>query len=257
MARIHRQGASQVGALLHAARQLVRVVVLEPVEPDPSQPLAGDRQGLRARHLQALQTVGDVAERGAPGQERRGLEDQRSVPARSGHRAPGDEDRAPCWREESIDEVEKRCLAAPGRAHDRDELIRSDGEVDLVQYACGLPESWLDEVLADAAGFYPRQVRGEGCGGAPGRYHRDAWGRGPPGIQAGLDAGQGLVAEHAEDGDQTDADEHLFDLECRARPGDEKAKPGGGDDELAHHHADQGAPDPEPESGDDEWQAAW
>ena len=170
---------SQVGALLHAARQLVRVVVLEAVEPDPSQPLAGDRQGLRARHLQALQTVGDVdrawcARAGVPGPGRPAL-------GPGPVRTPGARRRGP--RPVLAGRVHRRggeALSSPYPVGPTTATNSFEATVKLTSSSTRVdcPSRWLDEVLADAPGFYPREVRGEGCGGAPGRYHRDAWGRG-------------------------------------------------------------------------------
>jgi hypothetical protein len=110
-ALVHQQHARPVGqrardrgALLHAARQLLRVVLLEARQPDLGDEAVGHLELMRARQAALAQPEADVVEHGQPGEERVALEHHAAVGpgavdapaveqhlARGGHIQPGDD----------------------------------------------------------------------------------------------------------------------------------------------------------------------
>src|SRR2546426_3729625 len=73
-------------ALLHAARKLARVALLEAFEVHEAHVLLDDAVALGARHAFLVQAVGDVRAHGEPGKERIALEHDAAVGTRSGDR---------------------------------------------------------------------------------------------------------------------------------------------------------------------------
>src|SRR5215204_5658354 len=116
--------ARDADALLHAARELVRVAAGRVPEAGEVEELAGNPLALRSRHAAHLGTEGDILEHGLPGEEREGLEDDAAVRPRPGDRTVADADLAGGRRDEACDHVEDRALAAAGGTDDRDELAR-------------------------------------------------------------------------------------------------------------------------------------
>ncbi len=131
------QGARDGNALLLAARELVREVVLPVHQPDLFEPLARDRG--RVLSPRSVCPELHVLERGQPREEVEGLEDETrgvaavrgQVAARgTGDRLPSDAYLAARRNIQASDKVQQCGLAAArGTQHD-DELAGMDGQVD-------------------------------------------------------------------------------------------------------------------------------
>ena len=123
----------EIDPLLHAAAQLQGIGVLEAGEPDQLDLLlrALDRLLLRERAL-GFDTEDDVAEDRAPRQQAGLLEHHRPVRTGCVDLAAVEREAAARDRDEPVDGVQERRLAAAGRPHDRDELARADRQVDAL-----------------------------------------------------------------------------------------------------------------------------
>ena len=131
-----RERPGQRDALLLAARELRRVLVLVTGEPHERQQLvdtAGDGAGLHATRLEA---VGDVPTDGQVREERVGLEDDAVVAQgrrQAGDVAAGHAHRARVLALEPSDDPQQRGLAAAGWTEEADEFAGADGERDVPQ----------------------------------------------------------------------------------------------------------------------------
>jgi hypothetical protein len=134
------QRAAQVGALLHAARQLPGILVLEALEADLGE--QGARlvlvrglvlTQLAPVRLDDLQRQHDVLQRGAPRQQRRCLEGHADDRDRLSHLVPGDRDVAFARRQQAGDQLHQRGFAATGRTDHRDKLPFLDLKRGLLQ----------------------------------------------------------------------------------------------------------------------------
>ena len=125
-------------ALLHAARQLVRIAVLEAGEPDTRKPFARLRVRDIARDTAELEPCSHVAQRIAPRHQRVGLEHvaRASIDGPATGVEPRAErvDIAGRRREQSGSDVQQRRLAATGRADDRHELAGRDVQRHVVEH---------------------------------------------------------------------------------------------------------------------------
>ena len=133
--RIERQRASDRGPLLHTARELPGVLVLEALQVDHLQPARRALAPLRRRQAHHLERQHHVALDRAPREQRRRLEHVAVLPAEP--RLLGadavDPDRARARPLQIGDDPQQRGLAAAGRADQRDEVAVEDGKVDLGQ----------------------------------------------------------------------------------------------------------------------------
>ena len=126
--------AGKADALPHAAGQLLRIGILEPVEPDqidradrPPPPLgAGDAQRLEAEL--------DIAEHGQPRKQRIALEHHRDAANRLGDRHAAIFDNALARRHEPGENAQKGRFAGSRFAEDRDDLAVAQREVDMVEH---------------------------------------------------------------------------------------------------------------------------
>src|SRR5262245_44351521 len=116
--------------LLHAARELVRMLGREFTEAYLAQELVRAIATLAPTDALQLETEGDVVSRGEPRIERGLLEDQRAIEVRPGDRSAMVEHCAGRRRFEARQELEQRALAAAARPDDDDELARVHLEVD-------------------------------------------------------------------------------------------------------------------------------
>ena len=130
--RVHRERARDAHALPHAARELMRVLVLEAAEAHLLDVPAGARRPLRHGQPQLLEAQLDIGLGGTPGKERELLEHRR------GERLA----RAPLALEEHLpraggqepgDEAEQGGLAAARGTQDGHELLGHGGEGDVLQ----------------------------------------------------------------------------------------------------------------------------
>ena len=138
--RLVDEGAAQGNALLHAAGQLPRVAVAEPVEADgrEQRPRLLAILGLFSAEaapvrLDDLERQEDVVDDLAPGQQVRVLESHAGDLDRPAHPVAEDDDLAGIRRHEPGDQLHQRGLAAAGRADDGGELAAADGERRILQ----------------------------------------------------------------------------------------------------------------------------
>src|SRR5262249_32292272 len=120
--RIDGQRARKIGALSHAARQLMREVMLEAAESDQVNQPIGTRAGLRLSRALDLQAEDDIVEHGSPWEKRILLEDEAAIRPRPSDWPPVDDDFAARWSCQTIDDAQQRRLAAAGGADNRNEL---------------------------------------------------------------------------------------------------------------------------------------
>ena len=133
--RRERERARDRDALLHAARELPRVVVLEPGELDELEHLLDPLGALGAAPAEHLERQRDVLRHGAPVVEHGVLEDDPVVAVEPGlvrrlavHR------HLPARRlDEVADDAQQRRLPAARRADQRDELAGLDRQVDPLE----------------------------------------------------------------------------------------------------------------------------
>jgi hypothetical protein len=140
--------AGDVRPLPHAARELVRVVVLESLESDLLDQRTGAPAALDGRNAAKLERDPDVLGERAPGEEVVPLGD---VPDRRGDsrdRMSTEEDPPPAGPREAHGQVEECRLATARGADDRDKLPLRHREVDGVERQHPLAAGV--ELLADA-----------------------------------------------------------------------------------------------------------
>src|SRR5262249_12219179 len=117
------ESARDRGALLHAARELLGMVVLETDEPDAVHPFVHDLGSLRRRHAFLAQAEGDVVGDAEPGEQRVRLEHHAAVGAGCAHRVTIKQDLAGGRLIEAGDQAQEGRLAATGRPENRDEVV--------------------------------------------------------------------------------------------------------------------------------------
>src|SRR2546425_5004290 len=148
--RVHDERAREIHALLHAARELVGIVLLEAVEPDHLDEVLCPLAGLARAHAATLQAVDDIADHGSPGQERGVLEDDRAVGAGPAHHLAVDGDSGGRGPEQAVHDVEERALAAARRPDDGDEFTVHHLEAHVVQRQQGAARARLSVLEPDA-----------------------------------------------------------------------------------------------------------
>src|SRR5947207_9603981 len=114
--------AGDRGALLHAARELRGIAVLEPREADEVDEVAGSALPLVARQPELFRAVQHVLQHRLPWEQREVLEDDAAVGTGTGNGLLLHHDRAMLDRQEPADEVKERALAAAAWPEERDEL---------------------------------------------------------------------------------------------------------------------------------------
>src|SRR6266850_5590280 len=110
--RVNRQGARQAHALLHAATELIRIMVFEAGKPDQVDVVLhffGDPLPWEAGDPES---EGDIVHNGLPGQQSEMLEDDGDALTRRANRLTIDQDFSRARRQQPADAAEQRCLAA-------------------------------------------------------------------------------------------------------------------------------------------------
>jgi hypothetical protein len=124
------------GALLHAARQLLGIVVLETGKPDAVHPFKHHLLAHLRRHAFLAQAEGDVVDDGEPREERVRLEDHAAVGAGRAHRLAVEQDLAGGRLVEAGDQAQQRRLAAARRPENGDEIVVGHGKRGRLERAC-------------------------------------------------------------------------------------------------------------------------
>src|SRR5262249_45905579 len=131
--RVVDEGPRERDPLLHAARQLPGVALLEALQADERQELERCGAVPLAREALRVDRQEHVVEDGAPREEDRRLEAHADVPARAGDgRAPEPRIAARGGHEPGQDLEERRLATARG-ADDRDEVALGDAEADVLE----------------------------------------------------------------------------------------------------------------------------
>ena len=132
------QGTCETDALLHSARKLVRIIVLEPVQADAGNPAPGMFFLLLARDSLDLEAVDCVFKNGTVGQKRELLEHHRGPVSAEfpefglvhlDHVIVADDDLAGRRIDQPVDVANQRGLAGARQAHD--DLDAASGHVDI------------------------------------------------------------------------------------------------------------------------------
>ena len=110
------KGTCQPDPLAHAARELVRIGILEAGQADLPDVAFGDRIALGARHAAQFQPEGHVANDAGPRQQGEILEDKCPIRARSGDLSAVNLDLTGRGFEQARDDLKERGLATARRA---------------------------------------------------------------------------------------------------------------------------------------------
>ena len=143
--RLGRHGAGDGDALLHAARQGVRIAVAEAVQPDLGDVVPGALLGFPLRHASRAQREQDVLEHGLPGQKLvEFLEHDHAVRPRTNDRRAVQPDRPFDRLDEAGHGLQQAGLAAARRPQKHETVAPVDLEIDLV---CGGDQTGFRLVL--------------------------------------------------------------------------------------------------------------
>jgi hypothetical protein len=132
-ARAVRERARDRDALLHPARQLVRIHVGEAREPDQIEPLQRLALGLAAAAAVHPQAEHHVLLHGEPRKQRVALKHHPAIGARPLHRLAVEQHLTARLRVEPGQDADQRRLAAARRADHADELAPVRAEADVVE----------------------------------------------------------------------------------------------------------------------------
>src|SRR5579883_2089198 len=132
-ARIDGERAGDCRALLHAARELRGIAVLEPAETDEIDEGAGAPLALIPRYPLFFKTVKNILQNRLPGKQGKVLKDNATVGTGAGNRLAFDQDRAGLDRQKAADQIEQCALAAAAWTEQRDELAVAHAERYLVE----------------------------------------------------------------------------------------------------------------------------
>ncbi len=124
--RAGRERPDDADALLHAARQAFRILILEREQTGKTEQRAGGGLALAALHALHLQAELDVLAHRLPGEQRVLLKHHAAVGARSRDRIAVDGDFAAGRLEKAGDRVEQRGFSAARWADDRNEFAGID-----------------------------------------------------------------------------------------------------------------------------------
>ncbi len=157
--RAVRPGAGEAHALLHAARELVRIGRLETLQADEVDVLLGGRIALGLVHAFYVKAERNVVHDRLPGEQGILLEDDSPVRAGPRHLLAVHQDFALVRHDDSGHAVEQRRLAALARPQHHHELVFLNLQRDVVQHVDGvlLGEEHLGDVAA--LDFYVRSLR--------------------------------------------------------------------------------------------------
>ena len=156
-------------ALLHAARQHLRVVALEAFQPHLADPVPRDRRLLGDRQALLAQPEAHVLLDGEPREQRVALEHHAAVRAGARHLGAVEQHAALGRPVESRDEPQQRGLAAARGSQNRDEVVVGDGERDGRERERGRAAMHAREGPADAVDdeLAHTSLRAAGVNGAP------------------------------------------------------------------------------------------
>src|SRR5205823_454789 len=121
-------GACELGAALHAAGELHRVLAAEVLEADFAQQELAQAARVARELAASARAVEDVVPGGHPREERRLLEEHQAIARRPGDRRAVERDAAARGLLEPGEQADERALAAARRTDHHGELAALDGE---------------------------------------------------------------------------------------------------------------------------------
>ncbi|CPQ27485.1 Uncharacterised protein [Bordetella pertussis] len=136
------QRPRQPHALLHPARQLVGILVLEAGQAYLVEPMAGPLFALCARHALHRQPVAGVVQHRAVGEQAKALEDHAHLLlaerlqvalVQADHIHAIDQDMAGAGLDQAVEVADERRLARPRQPHDHVDAAFLDGQADVAQ----------------------------------------------------------------------------------------------------------------------------
>src|SRR4051794_28366007 len=127
------KGARDRGALLHAAGQLLRPVVLETGEANALDKTVDDAAALGFAHAALAQAEGDVLTHRQPREQGVGLKHHAAICARARHLASVKHDAAGGRPVEACDDAQQRGFSAAGGTENGDEVVVADVEQGRLQ----------------------------------------------------------------------------------------------------------------------------
>ena len=133
--RIGGERAGETDALLHAARELVRVVPFEADEADHLDEPLGDAVTRSGRDALQFKSELDVALHRPPGQEPELLEHHGTIGPGTGDFSPVHGQFAGIGPQQAEQDIEERALATAGWSDNRQELAFADVDIEAVQRA--------------------------------------------------------------------------------------------------------------------------
>ena len=120
-------------ALLHAARELLRPVVLKAGQADPMDESIGDLAAIRLGYPALAQAERDVFAHRQPREQRVRLKHHAAIGAGSRDLLPVQHDAAAGRPVKACDDAEQRGFSAARRAEDGDEVVVADAEIGRLQ----------------------------------------------------------------------------------------------------------------------------
>jgi hypothetical protein len=131
---VRRLSARERRALLHSARELMRIVVGEIRQPHGLDRVHGTLAPLHCRYALEFEANHDVVEDRVPGEQSILLEHVGDLPGcRPVHGMPVDSNLAVGRRHQAADDVEQRALAATARADQAQELALAHAKRDCIE----------------------------------------------------------------------------------------------------------------------------
>src|SRR5262249_7794215 len=131
--RLARKCPGDADTLLHATRELMRVVLRKGSQPYEVDEMRGGFAAFRCRCTVDLERELDISPDGTPRQQTEVLKSRAGVLTGPGHWRAGDGDGTFIRREQSSGQPQQCGLAASARSQQCDEFAPADGRVDSIE----------------------------------------------------------------------------------------------------------------------------
>src|SRR5215471_8325051 len=123
-------------ALLHATRELPRIMAFEARETDTNAPFLGGLTSLYFRHAPLAQTEGNVVDDGQPWEQGVGLEHHAAIGAWSGDGLAVEQNATIAGAVEAGNDPQQGRFATTRRTQNGDEIVVGDAQRDWLEGAC-------------------------------------------------------------------------------------------------------------------------
>ena len=131
------QRLSHRHALSHAAREMVRITILKPGQPDARQPLAGSLSGLFLRHPLEKKSCRHIVQSTLPGHQAVGLKHVSGSAIEADKRFTEDADSTGAGLQKSCAHIEQCGFAAAGGADDTHKLTVGHRQIHIFDSRVG------------------------------------------------------------------------------------------------------------------------